>query len=200
MTKNLVVVDIDNTVHESDITMNRVSMELFNSPFRWCQQNEWYTGADPKMPMEHALQVFSRLHDRDMIFLTEPYVGSVAGLKRIMDAGYEVAYYTDRKADAHDDTHDWLVEYGFPNADNLFCCRDKRGAIAEVKDRLATIIDDRPRTMIFGRYELGLEKVFSLRQPYNRNLTDIPGVFLRDTWAELTDTFLSEMGANDEEG
>jgi hypothetical protein len=193
MTKNLVVVDIDNTVHESDITMNRVSMELFNSPFRWCQQHEWYKGTDAKMPMENALQVFSRLHDRDMIFLTEPYVGSVEGLKRIADAGYEIAYYTDRKAEAHNDTHDWLVEYGFPNADNLFCCADKRGAIAEVADKLATIIDDRPRTIIFGRYELGLENVYSLKQPYNRNLTDIPGVQLKDTWSELVDTFFATM-------
>ena len=42
MQNRFVMVDIDNTVHESDITMNRVSMELFNSPFRWCKQDEWY--------------------------------------------------------------------------------------------------------------------------------------------------------------
>lgn len=192
--KNIVVVDIDNTVHESDITMNRVSMELFNSPFRWCQQNEWYTGADPSMPMENALQVFNRLHDRDMIFLTQPYTGAPEGLHTIQNAGYEIHYYTDRKAEAHEATYDWLNEYGFPSTDNLMCCSDKRGQIAKIGDRLCTIIDDRVRTLLYVKYELGCEKVFSLKQPYNRNLADAPGIYLENTWKELAATFVKEMG------
>ena len=192
--KNIVVVDIDNTCHESDITLNRVSMELFNSPFRWCQQPEWYCGSDPVMPMPHALEVFSRLHDRDMIFLTEPYVGTKAGLDSIQEAGYTIKYYSDRKLESYQDTYDWLVEHGLPNPEGLKCCKDKRAALAEIKDSIATVIDDRVRTMIFCQYELGIPKVFSLKQPYNRNLTDAPGVFLESTWKELAETFITEMG------
>lgn len=192
--KNIVVVDIDNTVHESDITMNRVSMELFNSPFRWCQQSEWYKGGHQHMPFENALKVFDRLHDRDMIFLTQPYTGAPEGLHAIANAGYEIHYYTDRKAEAHEATLEWLDAYGFPYTENLKCCADKRGAIAEIGDRLLTIIDDRVRTLLYVKYDLGCEKVFSLRQPYNCNLGDAPGVYLKDTWKELAETFINEMG------
>ena len=189
--RNTVIVDIDNTVHESDITMNLLSMELFNSPFRWCKQDQWYTGADPNMPMEHALKVFDRLHDRDMIFLTSPYVGSKEGLERIQAAGYTINYYTDRKLSSHQDTYDWLVKHGLPNPDGLKCSMDKRAALAEIKDSIATVIDDRVRTMLFVQYELGIKDVYSLRQPYNRNMDDAPGVHLANTWAELADTFLT---------
>jgi len=191
-----VVVDIDNTVHESDITMNRASMELFNSPFRWCQQNEWYKFSDDKMPLEHGLQVFNRMHDRDMIFMTAPYVGSIEGLQTIASAGYEIRYYTDRKLDAHSATVDWLTEYGLPFADQVKCCKDKRAALREIKDEIVTVIDDRVRTLLFVQYELGVEKVFSLKHPYNRNLTDAPNVFLKETWRELAETFMLEIGAS----
>ena len=193
--KHEVAVDIDNTIHESDITMNRASMELFNSPFRWCQQPEWYTFTHSNMPLENALQVFNRMHDRDMIFLTDPYVGSVEGLKAIVEHGYTIRYFTDRKLDAHDDTQDWLEKYDFPTPENLLCCKDKRAELKAHADSLATIIDDRPRTMIFGRYELGMEHVFSLKQPYNRALSDVPGVILRDTWRELAEVFMATMPA-----
>ena len=194
MDKSTVVIDIDNTIHESDITLNRASMELFNSHFRWCQQGQWYKGGDQIMPMEQALKVFDRVHDRDMIFLTDPYVGAKEGLDAIKDLGYTIRYFTDRRESAHQDTYDWLVKYDLPDADNLKCCTDKRTALLEVKDIIATIIDDRVRTLLFAQQELGIEKVFSLTQPYNQNLTDAPNVFLRPTWKDLTTAFTEEMG------
>jgi hypothetical protein len=192
--RKIVVVDVDNTIHESDITLNLASMELFNSPFRWCQQGEWYKGGHDKMPMENALKVFSRIYDRDMIFLTRPYVGAKAGLEAIKNAGYDIYYYTDRPEKAHENTYDWLVEHGLPDPENLKCCGDKRASLAEIKDSIATVIDDRVRTILYAQYELGIPKVFSITQPYNRNLTDAPNVFLRETWKELTEVFLEEMG------
>lgn len=190
--KNLIVVDIDNTIHESDITMNRVSMELFNSPFRWCKQNEWYKGGHQHMPLENALKVFDRMHDRDMIFLTQPYVGSPEALQSLHNAGWEIAYYTDRKQSAHDATRDWLSEYEFPTPDNLRCCKDKRAALADIKDEILTVIDDRPRTMIYSLYELGVERVYSLRHPYNQNMSDIPGISLHDTWLDIHKAFVED--------
>lgn len=192
--RNVVAIDIDNTVHESDITMNRVSMELFNSPFRWCKQDEWYRGGHQHMPMEHALQIFDRMHDRDMIFMTDPYVGSREGLARIANLGYEIHYYTDRKKSAGQATSDWLAHHGLPFAENVICCQDKRASLSEARDSLATVVDDRVRTLIFARYELGLPVVFSLRHPYNRNLSDVPGVLLHDTWTDLAASFEVEVG------
>jgi len=192
--KKIVVVDIDNTIHESDITLNLASMELFNSPFKWCQQGEWYKGGHEKMPMENALEVFDRIYDRDMIFLTRPYVGSKSGLEKIQSLGYEILYYTDRPASAHANTYDWLVEHDLPNPDGLKCCGDKRASLAEIKDSIATVIDDRVRTMLFVQHELGIEKIFSIRQPYNQNLTDAPNIFIRHTWTELSEVFVAEMG------
>lgn len=194
MTRNVIAVDIDNTCHESDITMNRASMELFNSPFRWCQQNQWYTGGDQNMPLENALQVFERMHDRDMIFMTDPYVGTKEGLDALVAAGYEIQYFTDRKEGSHADTVDWLRHHDLPNPEGVYCSLDKRAALREVNDSLATIVDDRPRTLVYARYELGMDHVFSLRQPYNRNLSDIPGVVLRDTWRELSAAIIETLG------
>src|SRR5687767_11955806 len=107
-TPNLVVVDIDNTVHQADIALNKASQELFGSGFRWDAQSEWYIGGHPDMPMENALKVFNLVHERHYIFLTQPYDGAVEGLQRIADAGFEIGYFTDRKVHARDDTRDWL--------------------------------------------------------------------------------------------
>ncbi len=148
------------------------------------------------MPLENALKVFDRMHDRDMIFLTAPYVGSVEGLNALAAAGFDIVYFTDRKASAHQDTLDWLRHHGCPllkGADSVLCSSDKRAALMERKDELLTLVDDRPRTLIYGRYELGMPEVFSLRQPYNRGLSDIPGVNLRDTWLELSELILSKL-------
>ncbi len=200
--QNIVIIDVDNTIHESDITLNLASMELFNSPFRWCQQPEWYTGGDDALTMEQACKVFDRVLDREMIFLTKPYIGAKEGLDLIQSLGYEVRYYTDRRPHAHADTYDWLVEHGLPNPDSLKCCSDKRAALAEVKDSIVTVVDDRVRTLLYAQYTLGVEKVFSLRHPYNRNLSDAPNIYLAGTWKELATKFQEQIGEfkNDGDG
>lgn len=93
-------------------------------------------------------------------------------------------------------TYQWLTHYGFPKGE-LKCCKDKRAELHTVKDTLYTVIDDRPRTMVHALHVLGVKMVYSLRHPYNQNLSDIPGVHLHDTWVDILDDFMT--GVNNEQ-
>lgn len=190
--KNIVAVDLDSTLHEymhtvALVALNEFGVRLEGSP------RDWEDVFPEEFSRDRHVEVYQRCHDREYIFLTNPYPGAPKALKEISNMGYDVRYYTDRKESAHSDTEDWLEKHGFPNIGGLNCCRDKRGDLLQIKDELATVIDDRPRTMIFARYELGLDHVFSLRHGYNQNFSDIPGIHLFNTWTEILDKFKEIM-------
>lgn len=188
MSRNIVAVDIDDTIHEFSNTVALVALNEFG--YRVDKTpNEWRYGLAPITDQSVMNEIFARCHDREYIFLTKPYPWASQSLREIEKDGYEIQYFTDRKASAHDDTRDWLKKYDFPTPDNLHCCEDKRRQLKRYSDNLVTVIDDRPRTLIFSRYELGLPHVFSIQHDINRNLTDIPGIHLFHTWAEIHDQF-----------
>lgn len=182
-----IIVDIDGTLHDYDHTVSIVMMNELGEPLNRGYK-EWSDflkpHLDPSSP-DAFHKVFSRAHDKDMVFLTGPYKDSVDSLCKLWDRGYDIWYVSDRKKEAHNYTVDWLEKYKFPNPEQLVCSSDKRGYLQENKNGIATIIDDRPRTLVFSRYEIGLEQVFSLKKDYNCNLSDIPGINLSNSWRDL---------------
>lgn len=184
---NKIIVDIDGTLHEYDHTVSIVMMneigEVLNKGYKeWSDFLKPYM--DPESP-EAFSKIFNRAHDKDMVFLTRPYKDSVESLCQLWDDGYDIWYVSDRKREAHSYTVEWLEQYKFPNPEQLVCSPDKRDYIRDNKNGIVTIIDDRPRTLVFCRYEIGIPSVFSLKKEYNCNLSDIPGIYLKDSWSEL---------------
>jgi phosphoglycolate phosphatase-like HAD superfamily hydrolase len=186
--KNLVVVDLDSTLHEYMHTVALVALNEFGVRLEGPAE-DWNSVFPIGFERDRQVEIFQRCHDREYIFLTNPYPLAVESLKRIHRAGFDIWYLSDRKGSAEKDTIEWLSLHGFPDG-KLTCSPDKRGELLSHKDNLATVIDDRPRTLIFALHELGLDNVFSLRHEYNKNLTDIPGIHIFDTWKEICDKFM----------
>lgn len=190
---DLIIIDIDSILHDLSITEAFVAFKEFGLKVEWVEPPEWSLGLYPVEDRDLKWDIWKRCHDREYIFLTKPLRGSVTAVNTLVDAGYRVAYFTDRKREAYDDTYEWLRDHGFPNPERLKCCRDKKEEILKLKDEVVTIIDDRPRTLVWGVYELGLDSVFGLKYAWNRNLTDIPGVHLRNDWDDLMKVFNEEI-------
>ena len=169
------------------VALNEFGIRLESAP------NDWNDALPQGLSRPEQIEIFQRCHDREYIFLTNPYPGAVEALDWVSRSGYEVWYVSDRKADSHADTVEWLEKHGFPQTHNLHCSLDKRGLLEENKNRLATIIDDRPRTLIFGRYELGLDSVFTLRHEYNKNFTDVPGIHISEDWYGILDNLMEQF-------
>lgn len=192
MDKLIVAVDLDDTIHEYSHTLALVALNEFGVRID-TEPLEWKDVLLPITDYSLGTKIFQKCHDREYIFLTNPYPGAVEGLREIESMGYEVQYFTDRKIASYDDTLDWLLHHGFPNPTGLHCCRDKRRDLIKIKDRVATVIDDRPRTIQFAQMELGCKNVFSIKHSTNANLSDMVGVNLVDSWFDLTELFKEVM-------
>lgn len=186
---------MDSTVYCFLSAFNRSALDLKGitcpEPLDVCEWNAIEPFFDNFSDM---LECFEHAYSLENVEKNIPYEGVIDGLNAISAAGYEIEYFTDRPQTSAAATEAWLERWDFPFRDKLNVCADKRGVLKERNLELATIIDDRPRTLMFCRYELGMPNVFSLKHSYNRNFSDIPGVHLADSWDELTKTVEAVMG------
>lgn len=190
---NVVVVDIDSTLYCFLSAFQRSAARAGISVPDPVHITEWSAVEPYFIDVKNFLACVEDAYSFEAIDTNEPYPGCVEALHKIKESGFEVAYYTDRAKHMKQSTHDWLKVWGFPSIENLHVCDDKRNDLKQVKSDIATVIDDRPRTLVWSRYVLGLEKVFTLGHSYNRNLSDIPGIFIEPSWPSLVDTFFTEM-------
>ena len=190
--KPIVAVDLDDNLHEYSHTLALVALNEFGIRIN-TNPLEWKDALVPVTDPGLGTRIFQRCHDRDYIFLTSPYPGAVEALREIERLGYEIIYFTDRKISSYDDTLEWLQYHGFPNSESLNCCRDKRSDMIKLKGHIATVIDDRPRTLQFAQLHLGCEHVFSIKQSTNQNLTDMEGIHLFDNWFDILSKFKEVM-------
>lgn len=189
----LVVVDIDSTLYCFLSAFQRSAARAGISVPDPVHITEWSAMEPYFSDFKNFLACVEDAYSFETIDANEPYPGCVDALHKIQDSGFEVAYYTDRAKRMEQATYDWLKAWDFPSIDNLHVCADKRNDLRQIGTKVATVIDDRPRTLIWSRYVLGLEKVFTLQHSYNRNLSDVPGVFIEPSWPLLVDTFFAEM-------
>jgi phosphoglycolate phosphatase-like HAD superfamily hydrolase len=192
--KNLIIVDIDSTLYCFLSAFRREASETYGKTLPHPVHIREWNGIEPYFEdFGEFLACIEKAYAVDNLEENPPYKGAVESLNKLIEQGYDIAYYTDRPASSAAATLHWLEEYGFPRTENLFICKDKKIDLIERKDEILTIIDDRPRTMIWALYELGLPKVFSLKHSYNRGLTDIPGVYIRENWNSLYTTLMEEL-------
>lgn len=175
------------TLHEMAHTASLVALNEFGVRVDTVPL-EWSKDLRPITDRELAVQIYQRCHDREYIFLTNPYPGSVEALTHIAEE-FDIYYFTDRKASSYDDTLEWLELHKFPTPENLYCCEDKRGDLTKYRDQIYTVVDDRPRTLYFALTELGCHHVYSMKHSHNQNLTDIPDITLMESWTEFVPAF-----------
>lgn len=200
---DVIYCDLDGTVVDFSAQARKVWMELaqqkgdgsllrgaymtwneFRSPRDVCGDNVWR-------------EIVDKVHSDDSI-LAQPVldVDCVEILNKIAE-NYELYFISNRRPDSYEATHKWL-EKNFKGWVDLICTEANKNDIMEDGRYL---IDDRPRTIVEFRYQYtwhfserntGPRKVFSLLTDYNRNLTDIPNVFLAPNWKGLDYYFKRE--------
>lgn len=171
---------------------------------------EWRAPVDAVgLPLfERAL---ARVHANDMILSQRPFAGARETLQELVDAGHELLYVSNRASESLGATSQWLMANNFPVGE-LQVIEPPKGKMEAVSD-CQFIIDDRPRTLVEFVYDhkwfqhtvlyawhyvqqphgLSFEdhvrqagrKGFGLMYEYNRNLTDVRGIYLAPTWAGL---------------
>lgn len=189
--KPLLIVDIDSTLCDFipaflEAAKTITGVKLPAEPVSWCEWGNFIS-------LEETIECFD-LCNEDEFAKTHmrPFDGASESLERLTEH-FELAYFTDRRPETFDVTYHWLHSYDFPQIDNLYCCGDKRAEIHKIvsEREVVGIIDDRPRTLIWALYDLGLPKVTGLKHSYNVNLMDIPGIHLARDWDDLEKFLLS---------
>lgn len=183
----LIQVDVDNTLYDSNVCFKKAA-EFYDVDWP-LEYDHWfgpeYVGTDLKT----LLNVFRRGHSKEFVCQNDPYPNAAAVLSALVDDfdDIEVAYVSDRNEAQSKALSDWLSLHGFLHLEDqhVVVSKDKRDWMRRMKPDI--VIDDRVRTMIMARTELG-SQVVSLEFPYNINLKgEIEGIHIVRDWMAIDD-------------
>lgn len=196
----LIAVDIDSTLYDFATPARQAFLDLAlkhgdkEEYFKGGYQSwvEWRSPGDVCGP-EAFQEVLDIVHSEDVILTQKPYEGACDVLGELQDAGHDLFYISNRSTSAARPTEEWLDAWDFPKADLIAMMDDKQPYLSECQ----YLIDDRAKTLVqfvedfnwkytYGSLDNPLpRKGFGLLFEYNRNLTDIPGIYLAPTWAGI---------------
>jgi hypothetical protein len=155
---------------------------------------EWRSPADVCGP-EVFNEVLEIVHSPDVILAQAPYLGAQEVVTEVAEQ-HDIFYISNRSPDSVDATQEWLRKNDFPEANLIAMMQDKQPYLMECQ----YIIDDRAKTLVqfvedfYWKYKYGVSatveselprKAFGLLHPYNKNLTDVPNIYLAPTWGGL---------------
>lgn len=171
----LIQVDVDSTLYDADKLWDTLAPE-FNIKWprkdnRWRAPHEVLHLDGTPCSLDDLLKLFRRSHSREYVMQNKPYPHAAEVLKGIAEDfdEVEIAYVSDRNEQQGKVLRDWLEQEGFlTNEDqHVAATKDKRHWMRERRPEI--VIDDRVRTMLMARYELG-SYVVSLQHNHNVNL------------------------------
>jgi hypothetical protein len=181
----LIQVDVDNTLYFSDVCFKEAAKEFgIDWPERY---TTWFTPEDIGLDVDTLLAVFEKAHGPGYIEKNVPYPNAsvvLEGLVRDYD-DLEIAYISDRSEELRQPLYEWLERWGFLSSpdQHVEATKDKRHWMREHRPEI--VIDDRPRTILMSKYELGAT-VVSLEHPYNVNFKrDLDDVYIVSDWLEI---------------
>lgn len=198
----LIQVDVDSTLYDADKLFADLAEE---AGIKWPRRDNGWKAANEISKMdgspcqvEDLKKVFRKAHSREYVSQQKPYPHSVRVIQGLVrdypDA--EIAYVSDRNEQQTGALRDWLEAQGFlaDGTDGNFsnelmrdtyvaATKDKRHWMRERKPEI--VIDDRVRTMLMARYELG-SYVVSLQHNHNINLRgEVEHIYIVPSWKEI---------------
>lgn len=187
----LIQVDVDSTLYDADPLFSKVANEQgINWPDRdngWRKAEEvlFYDGTP--CTVDDLLKVFRKCHSAEMVQYNVPYESSASVLKRISEdhSDVQIAYVSDRNSQQTSALTQWLEDNDFLHTSDqvVVATKDKREWMRANKPSI--VIDDRVRTILLARYELG-SYVATLTHPHNINLkNEAEGVYFVNNWDEM---------------
>lgn len=193
----LIQVDVDSTLYDADKLFGDLAEQVgIKWPRRdngWRSPEEIFKADGSSCTREDLVRVFRKAHSREYVLKNKPYPNAVKVLSGVVEDFplVEVAYVSDRNEQQGESLRAWLDQEGFlSNPDqHVAATKDKRHWMRERKPEI--VIDDRVRTMLMARFELG-SKVVSLQHNHNVNLKgEVDGIEIVQDWKEV-DTILRE--------
>jgi len=195
-------IDIDSILYPFDIPARRAFENLYEETGdkkyligAYHSWDEWRSPEDA-CGKETWEKVIAMVHSPEVILEQTPFVGAVEGVNAIWNNGYEIIYVSNRHSNSVNATTQWLKDQGFPLGELHCIQQDKKDILSKCR----YLIDDRPKTLVDFIYDFDWKvqnavdrKAFSLLYSYNRNLSDIPGIFLSPTWDGIT-SYLERKG------
>jgi hypothetical protein len=193
----LIQVDVDSTLYDANKLFGEVAEEF---GVKWPKKYwTWFGPEDIGTDLATLKNIFRRCHSKEYVAKQKPYPHAADVLRSIAEDydEVEIAYVSDRNEAQTSALRDWLEANGFLiNQDtHVATTKDKRHWMRERKPEI--VIDDRVRTMLMARYELG-SYVVSLEHPHNMNLkNEAEHIYIVDDWQAidrvLRDTVLPKL-------
>lgn len=185
----MIGIDIDNTLYPFDALLKETFINLAREKGdkeyfagAYAPHVEWRSPSDA-LGSEIFKEALSVTHSPSVILQQVPYKDSLKVVEQI-STYHEILYISTRKEDAKESTIDWLNRWDFPNSSSLICSNEK----IQYLENCQYIIDDRVKTLVEFLYDRGWprsspqRKAFGLLFDYNRNLTDVPNLYLAPSW------------------
>jgi hypothetical protein len=187
----LIQVDVDSTLYDANALFYKVSKQ---EGVDWPKvYYNWFGPEEIGTDLDTLKRIFRKCHSRELVSQQKPYPNAVEVIQGIVSdfSEVELAYVSDRNEQQTGALRDWLADNGFlPNEDTFVAATaDKRHWMREHKPEI--VIDDRIRTMMLARYELG-SYVISIEHPHNTNLRgELEHIYIVPDWRAI-DTVLRE--------
>lgn len=187
----LIQVDVDSTLYDADKLFGDIADEL---GIQWPRRDNCWKSAEEIFKVDGAtcsredlVKIFRKAHSREYVAKNKPYPHAVKVLQGIAQdfPEVEIAYVSDRNEQQTGALRDWLADKGFlANPDTFVAAtNDKRDWMRE--NRPEIVIDDRVRTILMARYELG-SRVIALQHNHNINLKgEVENVYVVKNWLEI---------------
>jgi len=199
----LIQVDVDSTLYDADKLFNELARD---NDIDWPRRAKCWLPADEVLHFDgkpctpdDLKKVFRIAHSREYVMQNKPYPHAVKVLQGIVNDNpeVEIAYVSDRNEQQMGSLRDWLNEKGFLFSEDthVAATKDKRHWMRERRPEV--VIDDRVRTMLMARYELG-SYVVSLAHNHNVNLyNEVEHIYIVKDWKAidtvLRDTILPKL-------
>ena len=187
----LIQVDVDSTLYDADKLFGQVAEEAgIKWPYNarsWLPANSLRTFDGEEVTVEALKRVFRRAHSREYVLQQTPYKGAAEVLGNLVEEfdEIEIAYVSDRNEQQSKALEDWLEANDFLHSPDqkVVVSKDKRHWMRQHRPEI--VIDDRVRTLIMARFELGAYGA-TLEHAHNINLRgEVEGIFVCKNWREI---------------
>ena len=195
----LIQVDIDSTLYDADKLFGDLAEEAgIKWPRRdngWKLAHEVFKQDGTPCNRDDLVRVFRKAHSREYVSQQKPYPHAAKVLQGIVEQHdhIEIAYVSDRNEQQTSALREWLDANGFLHNEDIHVAatKDKRHWMRERKPEI--VIDDRVRTMLMARFELG-STVLSLEHNHNANLKrEVEDIYILQNWKEIGEVLMNEV-------
>ena len=194
----MIQVDVDSTLYDADQLFGDLAEEAGikwpRRDYGWKSAGQIFKEDGTTCNRADLVTVFRKAHSSEYVSKNEPYPDSVEVLTKIVEdfPEVELAYVSDRNSQQSKALRDWLEERGFITSDDTYVAatKDKRHWMREKRPEI--VIDDRIRTLLMARYELGAYCI-GLEHNHNINLKgEADHIYIEPSWKGI-DNVLREI-------